>query len=469
MSADTERLKVGLLGLTLEFYERGGGEIRQGREEFVRRRILPALADIANVRFDGAVFKREDVERRVSQFEASGVDVLLVVCLTYSSSLSSLPALKRTGLPIVVWNTQELRSVDESYGPAELTANHGVHGTFDLCNVLVRSGVRFDYLTSHLEDEGAIGELGDHLRSAAAASRLRLMRLGLLGYPFPGMGDFAMDTTNLAATLGCAWEALSVADFNRRAEQADAGQAAKLASEYRRLYEVSSEITDDDLCDAARAELTLRQMIEEHRLDAYSYQFLDFGQDERTVTVPFVAASRLLAEGIGFGGEGDLIAAAYSALLNWLHPPGGFSEIFTIDFAGNSVLLSHMGEANVAMGRKGRKVRMVRRERPIVPIRGNQLALAVSYEPGPATLTALTLTANQRWRIIASPVSILDFGPLKQLDVPHAKVSPAGDVRDFLTAYATAGGPHHLAVCFGDARKKLRLLSMFLDADYVEV
>lgn len=295
------------------------------------------------------------------------------------------------------------------------------------------------------------------------------MRLGLLGYPFPGMGDFGLDTTHLAATLGCQWQALSVADFNERAEQADGKQVSALADEYRDLYDVAPDVTSDDLCGAAGAELALRDMLTEHRLDAYSYQFLSFGQDDRTVTIPFVGASRLLAEGVGFGGEGDLIAAAYSALLNWLQPPASFSEIFTTDFAGNGVLLSHMGEANVAMARKGRKVRMLRRQRPIVPMLGNQLVLPVNYEPGPATLTALTLTAGQRWRIIASAGSILEYGPLETLAVPHAKFCSAGNVRDFLTAYATAGGPHHIAVCFGDAREKLRVLSKFINADYVEV
>jgi len=469
MPRDSKKLKVGLLGLTLEYYERGGTATREGREAFVRRRILPALSDIADVRFDGAVFKREDIDRVVSEFEADGVEVLLVICLTYATSLSSLPVLKRTALPIVVWNTQELYSVDESYGPAELVANHGVHGTFDLCNVLVRNGVKFDYVTSHLEDDGAISELGDHLRAAAAVSKLRRMRLGLLGYPFPGMGDFGLDTTHLAGSLGCAWEALCVADFNRRAEEAEPDRTDQLAGEYRNLYEVAAEIKPDDLVEAARAEIALRSMVDERNLDAFSYQFLSFGDDDRSVTIPFVAASRLLSEGVGFGGEGDLIAAAYSALLNWIDPPASFSEIFTVDFAGNSVVLSHMGEANVAMARKDRKVRMARRGRPLVPIRGSQLALVVTYEPGAATLTALTLTANQRWRIIASQMTIPDFGPLDALAVPHAKAVPPGDVREFLTAYARAGGPHHLAICYGDARRKLELLAAALDADYVEI
>ena len=90
-------------------------------------------------------------------------------------------------------------------------------------------------------------------------------------------------------------------------------------------------------------------MVADHRLEALTYQFLAFGDDDRTRTLPFVAASRLMADGIGFGGEGDLIAAAATAFFNWLQTPASFSEIFTTDFAGDALFMSHMGEANVAM------------------------------------------------------------------------------------------------------------------------
>ena len=210
-------------------------------------------------------------------------------------------------------------------------------------------------------------------------------------------------------------------------------------------------------------------MVCDYRLDALTYQFLAFGDDERTPTVPFVAASRLMADGIGFGGEGDLIAAAGTAFLGWLQSPASFSEIFTIDFAGNSLLMSHMGEANVAMSRTDRKVRMVARSEPITRTRRRQLALVTSFQPGPATLFALTLGPGGRWRLVASSMTIADFGPLDSMEVPHFKLAPGGDVRDFLTAYAKAGGPHHNAVCFGDARARVETAATLLDADYCEV
>jgi len=469
MAAQPSRPRVGLLALTLEFYEKQGWNLRVDREDWVRRDVLPALEPVADVAFAQAVFRREDVDAVVADFEAQAVDALLVMLLSYSPSQIALPALTRTRLPIVVWNTQQLLAVDETYDSPKLAANHGVHGTQDLCNVLLRSGVPFHYVTSHLDDPAAVEPLGDFFAASAAVARLRRARLGLLGYPFPGMGDFALDTTHMAATLGCQWTALTVGDYIARSADATADEAMALAAEYRRLYDVAEDIGDADLEATARAELALRGMVAEHRLDALTYQFLAFGDDERTPTLPFVAASRLMAEGIGFGGEGDLIAATGTAFLNWLQAPASFAEIFTIDFAGNSVLLSHMGEANVAMARRDRKVPLVARPKPIVPTRERQLALAASFEPGPATLCALTLGPASRWRLVASAMAVADFGPLPHLAVPHCKVEPNGDVRDFLTAYATAGGPHHSAVCFGDARARLRLAARLLDADYCEV
>ncbi|MFO8006696.1 MAG: hypothetical protein R6V05_03075, partial [Candidatus Brocadiia bacterium] len=182
MGAEERLPRVGLLGLTLEFYEQKGSDLREGREQWVRRQVLPALETHAEVLFPGAVFQRRDVEARVAQFEDEDCDAVLVVLLTYSPSQISLPALKRTHLPIIVWNTQELEGVGEGFSDRLMIENHGVHGTQDLANVLLRSEVPFSYVTSHVEDEDGMGELADFFSAAAAVRRLRQARLGILGY-----------------------------------------------------------------------------------------------------------------------------------------------------------------------------------------------------------------------------------------------------------------------------------------------
>lgn len=469
MNRGVGKPQVGVLALTLDLYERLAPGLREGREQWLRETVLPALAPLADVRFTGAAYRREDVDAMVADCEASGAEALLVVCLTYSPSQIALPALQRTRLPIIVWNTQELWSVDARIDADEMVRNHGVHGTQDLASVLLRSGVPFHYVTSHLRDPAALPALEDFFRAASAVAALRRCRLGLMGYPFPGMGDFAVDTTHLAATLGCWWTALSVEQYIERAAAAADGAVEELKAHYRRSYALAEDLTEADLDVTARAELSLRSIVSDQRLDGLSYQFLAFGEDGRTETLPFVAMSRMMADGVGFAGEGDLVGAAGAWLLNRLCPPASFSEIFTIDFQGNAMLLSHMGEANVAMARKDCKVPLVAGPHPITRTRSRQLALVTAFEPGPATLCALTLGPGGRWRLIVSPVAIDDFGPLARMPVPHCKVVAPIDVRRWLTRYAEAGGPHHHAICYGDARPRLRLVAKMLGADYCEV
>ena len=214
------RPKVGLLALTLELYETLAPGLRGSREAWLRQALIPALQPHADVLFEAAVFRREDIESAVSRFEINGADVILVVLLTYAPSQLALPALQRTRLPIVIWNTQQLQAVDQSFSVADMIDNHGVHGTQDLASVLTRSGIRFHYVTSPADDPQGLAELGDFFAAAAAVRRLHSARIGMLGYPFPGMGDFAVDTTHLTATLGCSWTHLTVEDYIQRSAAA---------------------------------------------------------------------------------------------------------------------------------------------------------------------------------------------------------------------------------------------------------
>jgi len=301
--------RIGLLALTLELYEQLLPTLREDRERWLRQSVLPILESFAEVEFDRAVFTREGIEAAVRGFEASGVDALMVICLTYSPSQLALPALRRTRLPILIWNTQELPAVGNDFDAAKMVANHGVHGTQDLTSVLVQHGVPFEYVTSHLTDREGLEKIGRFCIAAAAVAGLRRLHVGLLGYPFPGMGDFAVDTSHLAATLGCQWTAISVEEYVLRAASAPAADVKRLAAEYRDLYDVAPDVTDADLEATARAELSMRAIVTERRLDAFSYQFMAFGEDERCETLPFVAASRLMADGLGFAGEGDVMGA----------------------------------------------------------------------------------------------------------------------------------------------------------------
>ena len=91
--------KVGLLALTLELYETLAPGLRAARETWLREGLIPALQPLADVQFDAAVFRREDIESTVARYEAADVDAILIVLLTYSPSQLALPVTGRTPVP----------------------------------------------------------------------------------------------------------------------------------------------------------------------------------------------------------------------------------------------------------------------------------------------------------------------------------------------------------------------------------
>lgn len=459
--------KIGLLALTLELYETLAPDLRSNRENWLRQEVLPQLDKIADILFEKAVFTEQQIAEQMLKFQAADCDAVMVMCLTYSPSLTAASALKNTRLPILIWNTQQLYEVGQHFSSAQMVENHGVHGTQDLCNVLLRASVKFEYITSHLNDKDALLKLQDFFVSAMALNNLRKLKVGLIGYPFPGMGDFVLDTTYIASTLGATSIPISVQEFIELAESASQKEVSDLIDLYKRTYELTDTFGPEDLEATARAELSMRTLCSKYQLGAFSYQFLSFGEDSRTPTLPFVAASRLMAEGFGFAGEGDMFGAVGTYLLNCLNEPATFSEIFTIDFGGNSVFMSHMGEANVAMAQG--KVKLVGRSWPITKTVYKQLTLAVHIKPGKATLYALTMGKQNRLRIICALVDVIDYKTTEWMEVPYFKIRPQTDVRDFLTAYACNGGPHHNAMCFGDARNRLKIAARQIDADFVEI
>ena len=72
LSANTpSRPKVGLLALTLELYETLAPHLRGSREAWVRQAILPALQPRADVLFKTAVFRRDDIEATITEYETA--------------------------------------------------------------------------------------------------------------------------------------------------------------------------------------------------------------------------------------------------------------------------------------------------------------------------------------------------------------------------------------------------------------
>ncbi len=69
-------------------------------------------------------------------------------------------------------------------------------------------------------------------------------------------------------------------------------------------------------------------------------------------SIPFAAISKLISEGMGYGGEGDILCAISVWILHQIAGRSTFTEMFTTDYKNNRIFMSHMGECNFFDGKR---------------------------------------------------------------------------------------------------------------------
>jgi L-arabinose isomerase len=238
----------------------------------------------------------------------------------------------------------------------------------------------------------------------------------------------------------------------------------------RGRFEFEPAITAQEHEASVRLEWALRDLLAEWGLRGFASHFLAVGEEDRLETLPFLAASKLLGEGFGFGGEGDVTSAAAVCMMQQLAGAANFTEMFTMDFANNAILMMHMGEGNWRMARREEPVYVVRSSlAEIMAVRVPPLLLAFTLEPGEATLVSLTTVDRGKLRLVAAEGEVADHPYIPDLARPHYKFRPDGDLCDFLTRFSEAGGSHHQALAYGRWAGTVEKIARLLRIECVRV
>ncbi len=232
-----------------------------------------------------------------------------------------------------------------------------------------------------------------------------------------------------------------------------------LVAEYFQLYAHAPELEDKNTEDyikvrnSARAELALRAILTAKGAKGFTTNFDDLGthdiNDPNFVgfdQIPGLASQRLMAEGYGFGAEGDWKSAALYRTV-WFMQQGmtkgcSFLEDYTLNFNGpdSSILQAHMLEV----------CPLIAEERPRlevhflgIGIRKSQTArLVFTSKPGPG-VTATIVDMGNRFRLIVNDVECIKSKPLPKLPVASALWIPQPNFEVGAGAWILAGGTHH--------------------------
>ncbi len=465
---EPSRPRIGLLTLFFDLYLTSGDKLLQSCREFAQE-LAGGVDSCAQVIFPGVCTNRADVDQAVQRFEAEEVDLIVLVFLTYAPSLYALPALLNSQRPLLLFCTQKLPAVTDAITPWDTEGNHGVHGFQDMASVLRRAGRPYHFLTGYWKDLKTQAEIAGWCQAARARRILQYSGLGLLGHPMENMGDFGVDETAFQSQTGLHVHHLPMQQTAKLAREAPQADINGLMEFDRQHFQALPMLTAAQHETASRLEWALRKVMQDQGLLGFASHFLSVGEEGWLDSLPFLAASKLMGEGYGFGGEGDITSAAAVSILQMLEGEANFTEMFTMDFGGGTVLMSHMGEGNWRMARPDCPVLLRSDPFDMVPLRVNPASLVFTLRPGKATLLNITTGPDGKLQWIVTEGEVVDAPPLPNLNLVNYRFRPRLPLEEFLTQYATLGGSHHQALAFGSCTADLRKLASLLGIACLEI
>jgi L-arabinose isomerase len=397
------------------------------------------------------VLKDSDSIRRLA-LEANAEDKVVGVIAwmhTFSPAKMWIRGLDALQKPLLHLHTQA--NVELPWGEIDfdfMNLNQAAHGDREFGYIQTRMGVARKTVVGHVSNPAVTAQVGTWTRAASGWAATREMRLARFGDNMRNVAVTEGDKTEAEIRFGVSVNTWGVNELVEAVDAANESDVDALIAEYEAAYDIVPELQvggarHESLRYGAKIELGLRSFLEAGGFTAFTSNFEDLGGLRQ---LPGLAVQRLMADGYGFGGEGDWKTAVLmrAAKVMGAGLPGGASlmEDYTYDLTpGNEVILgAHMLEICPTLTTS-------RPSLEIHPLgiggREDPVRLVFDTDAGPAVVVAMS-DMRDRFRLVANVVEVVDLpAPLPHLPVARAVWKPAPDFATSTTAWLTAGAAHH--------------------------
>lgn len=341
-----------------------------------------------------------------------------------------------------------------------MNLNQSAHGDREAAHLHARLRLRRKIVVGYWSDADTLDELGGWMRTVRAWHDWQGARFVRFGDNMRQVAVTDGDKAEAEARFGFTVDGHGVGDLAAEVAAAPADAVAELCRTYEKRYRVAPELRRGaarhaSLEEAARIELGLRAFLERGRFKGFTTTFEDLHGLRQ---LPGFAVQRLMADGYGFGAEGDWKTCALLRAVKVMAEglgPASFMEDYTYHFGrgGPLVLGAHMLEVceSIAAGKPSVEIHPLGIGGKEDPVRS-----VFTARPGPAVNVSL-IDLGDRFRLIAADVDVIaPPKPLPRLPVARAIWTCRPDFRTATAAWLRAGGAHHTVLAYGLDAARLR-------------
>jgi L-arabinose isomerase len=412
---------------------------------------LDAAAAIpAAVLFKAVVTTPEEAAALCQEANAAANCIGLVTwCHTFSPSKMWINGLKALRKPLLHLHTQHNRdipwpTIDMNF----MNLNQAAHGDREHGFIMSRLRLNRKVVVGYWQDAGVQSQIGAWGRAAAAWHDWQGARFARFGDNMREVAVTEGDKVAAQMQFGYSVNGYGVGDLVKCVNEASDQETDQLVQEYEASYAVAPALRKNgkqrnSLREAARIELGLRAFLTAGGFKGFTDTFEDL---PGLAQLPGIATQRLMADGYGFGPEGDwktcALVRAMKVMAAGLKGGTSFMEDYTyhLNPKGMQVLGAHMLEIcpTIAKGKPSMEVHPLGIGGKADPVR------LVFDTPAGEALNASMIDMGNRFRLIVNEVEVVaPQKPLPNLPVARAIWECKPNLQVAAACWIYAGGAHH--------------------------
>ena len=390
-------------------------------------------------------------------------------CHTFSPSKMWLNGLGDLRKPYCHLATQYNRDIpNEEIDMDFMNLNQAAHGDREHGFLTARLRLPRKSVAGYWRDAAVQIRLGAWMRAAVGAAFSRSLKVMRFGDNMREVAVTEGDKVEAQIKLGWQVNTWPVGQLAETMEAVAETEIDGLMETYRAAYDFATEDLEA-VRYQAREELAIKKMLDAEGCMAFSNTFQDlYGMRQ----LPGLATQHLMAQGYGYGGEGDWKVAAMTAILKAMSEGQSGGTAFMEDYTyhlepGNEYSLgAHMLEVCPS----------VAAERPRVEVHplgigGREPPARLVFEghEGDAVVVSL-IDMGGRLRLICQDVHcVKPILPMPNLPVARVMWRAEPDLATGVECWLTAGGAHHTVLSYDVTAEQMRDWARMMEIEFVHI
>ncbi len=374
---------------------------------------------------------------------------LITWCHTFSPSKMWINGLKQLRKPIAHLHTQHNRDIPWATIDMDfMNLNQAAHGDREHGFIMSRLRLNRKVVVGYWQEADVQAQLGAWARAAAAWADWQGAKFCRFGDNMREVAVTEGDKVAAQIQFGYSVNGYGVGDLVKCVNAATDAEVDAMVAEYEASYSIAPKLRKNgemrqSLCEAAKIEIGLRAFLTAGGFKGFTDTFEDL---HGLVQLPGIPSQRLMADGYGFGAEGDwktaALVRAMKVMATGLKGGTSFMEDYTyhLNPKRSLVLGAHMLEIcpTIAKGKPSCEVHPLGIGGKADPVR------LVFDTPAGAGLNASMVHMGNRFRLLVNEVDVVaPEKPLPKLPVARAVWIPKPDLKVGAAAWIYAGGAHH--------------------------